>query len=205
MLGLDLQGFAVADAATPAQLLARLGPADQQRLDRALAAHKRIKAELSPKALTALDQLSAAIKQALTSEPHPDVLATATAVVRREAPGLSAAQTKTLVGYVLQDIEGDQSAEAAVVVILMMVQDGDQELQQQMEEAQSQMQAKQAVRGLVAQIQQDALGGMSAPSYGSATVTCTPPKVLVTLPYKPGKAGPFWKWVLPLASHEPAP
>jgi hypothetical protein len=44
---------------------------------------------------------------------------------------------------------GSNAAELAVIIILMMIEDGDQDLNQKMAEAQAQMAAKQALRALL--------------------------------------------------------
>jgi len=49
---------------------------------------------------------------------------------------------------------GGDPAEACVVVILMMVQDGDDNLNQKVLEAQAQMTAKQTIRAMFAQLNQ---------------------------------------------------
>jgi hypothetical protein len=51
-------------------------------------------------------------------------------------------------------VDGGDVAEMAVIVILMMVQDGDKDLQEQMLEAEAQMAAKQALRNLIDEMQQ---------------------------------------------------
>jgi hypothetical protein len=52
-------------------------------------------------------------------------------------------------GVYFSPYAGGDVAEMAVIIILMMVQDGDQDLQEQMLEAQAQMAAKQALRTLI--------------------------------------------------------
>jgi len=52
------------------------------------------------------------------------------------------------------NLSGVAAADMATIVILMMVQDGDQDLTEKMLEAQAQMAAKQALRALIALYQQ---------------------------------------------------
>ena len=55
----------------------------------------------------------------------------------------------------------------AVIIILMMVQDGDRDLQEQMAEAEAQMAAKQALRDLLNQLNQ-MQAALASRSYSSA-------------------------------------
>ena len=72
---------------------------------------------------------------------------------RVKAAVSSALPTGSPVGT--SDSLGSDIAEAAVLVILMMVQDGDEDLQKQMAEAQAQMQAKQALRQILGTLDQE--------------------------------------------------
>lgn len=69
--------------------------------------------------------------------------------------------------YLCPPILGGDVAAMAVLIILMMVQDGDQDLQQQMAAAEAQMAAKQALRALLNQLNQIQASLVSG-SYSSA-------------------------------------
>lgn len=79
----------------------------------------------------------------------------------------SATQNKS---YLCPPNLGGDVAAMAVLIILMMVQDGDQDLQEQMAAAEAQMAAKQALRDLLNQLNQmqDALASRSYSSAGYA-------------------------------------
>jgi hypothetical protein len=84
---------------------------------------------------------------------------------------------------------GGDAAEAAVVIILMMVQDADQDLQSQMAEAEAQMAAKQAVRAYLQALQ----AAMAAAA--TAALNCelgAPPNGVC-----PGSGTPSWTTALP--------
>lgn len=67
-------------------------------------------------------------------------------------------------------VGGGDVADMAVIVILMMVQDSDDDLQEQMLEAQTQMQAKQALRALLNEMQQ-----LQAKLASEGYCICSPP------------------------------
>jgi hypothetical protein len=83
--------------------------------------------------------------------PAPDVAALRAAIVQRFG-GSSPANDPSQLNAALPD--GGDVADMAVIVILMMVQDGDQDLQEQMLEAEAQMAAKQSLRALIDEMNQ---------------------------------------------------
>ncbi len=91
-------------------------------------------------------------KQAKIERGRPvlDVRALEAAVSQRFGPLPSSGPPQSGAGF----FAGSDPAEMAVIVILMMVQDGDEDLQVQMQEAEEQMQAKQALRALINEMQQ---------------------------------------------------
>jgi hypothetical protein len=70
----------------------------------------------------------------------------------------------------LAGVAGGDVADMAVIVILMMVQDGDNDLQEQMQEAQAQMQAKQVLRAILNEMQQ-----LQAKLASEPYCICSPP------------------------------
>ncbi len=76
-------------------------------------------------------------------------------------------------GSFLSPYAGGDVAEMAVVVILMMVQDSDQDLQEQMLEAEAQMAAKQALRAILNQLNkfEAAISGASSMAVSSMAVS----------------------------------
>lgn len=91
-------------------------------------------------------------RQAKVERRRPvfDIRALQAAVSERFGPLPSPGSPQPGTGFV----EGADSADMTIIVILMMVQDGDEDLQVQMQEAEKQMQAKQALRALINDIQQ---------------------------------------------------
>ena len=87
---------------------------------------------------------------------------------RVKAAVSSALPTGSPVGT--SDSLGSDMAEAAVLVILMMVQDGDEDLQKQMAEAQAQMQAKQALRQILSTLDQE-MAQLAGSGFRSASVS----------------------------------
>ncbi len=111
-----------------------------------------------------------------------DVNALRTAIVQRFAGSLPAAGSQQPSAS-LED--GGEVAEMAVLVILMMVQDGDRDLQAQMQAAEAQLQAKQALRAtlddldqLQAQVLAQGLGEAGQGASGSSP--CGPNSVCIT-------------------------
>jgi hypothetical protein len=93
-------------------------------------------------------------------------------------------------------LDGGDVADMAIVVILMMVQDGDQDLQSKMLEAEEQMKAKQALRALISEVQQleaQLEGEATCATPGHAVYTCAPdqdPQAGLGTPYStPTEAG----------------
>ncbi len=80
-------------------------------------------------------------------------------------------------GVYFSPYAGGDVAEMAVIIILMMVQDSDQDLQEQMLEAQAQMAAKQALRAILNQLNKFeaavAGGGASSKALSSMAVSAS--------------------------------
>jgi hypothetical protein len=99
--------------------------------------------------------------------PNLDLNALSAAIIARFAGQLpSGGSWQPSAGLV----GGGDVADMAVIVILMMVQDGDDDLQEQMQEAQAQMQAKQALRAILSEMQQ-----LQAKLASEPYCICSPP------------------------------
>jgi hypothetical protein len=62
-------------------------------------------------------------------------------------------------------IDGDVAELAVIIMMMMMIQDGDNELEQQMANARSEMQAKQAIRAMLEAVNEAAGLATSFPEY----------------------------------------
>jgi hypothetical protein len=104
--------------------------------------------------------------------PDLDLNALQTAIHQRFASSLSpAGLRKPGPAAALQD--NGAVAAVAVMVILKMVQDGDKDLQAQIQDANAMMQAKQQLRNLLDQMNQELAAGKASPRNGAcATAFC---------------------------------
>ena len=89
-------------AKTAKAVPARLSAADEAKLKAMIAQHQKVRSRLSAEYQTELDQLTAQVKKRLFAAPIPvDLLASATPIVSRMIPGLTAPEATSLAEYVL--------------------------------------------------------------------------------------------------------
>src|SRR5512140_2025542 len=81
-------GWAIATTA-PARNAGRLSPADEMRLNAAIAQHRRVRMRLTPEEQALLGHLVANVKRQILAMPTPDLLGAATLAVNRAIPGLT--------------------------------------------------------------------------------------------------------------------
>jgi hypothetical protein len=92
----------------------RLSPADQLRLNAAIAQHRSVCMQLPPEDQALLGQLTANVKRQLFAMRPPDLIASATQTVNRVIPGLNKAEAIALAEYALDGIAaGDPITGAA--------------------------------------------------------------------------------------------
>jgi len=122
-------------------------------------------------------------KQLLDQELLRPSISSQRLLARLHTAVVAATQNKS---YLCPPIVGGDVAAMAVIVILMMVQDGDQDLNEKMMEAQAQMAAKQSLRALLNQLNQ-IQAGLASGSYSSKGY-------LSSVWYAAAVAGISWPW-----------
>ncbi len=148
-----------ANAAAPAAKL-EIRPVPPELLRRSV----NIRAVLQPSAKTWIEQ-QAKIE---ARKSNLDLNALRTAIHQRFASSFSSAGSSQPGPPAPLLNDGDIAA-IAVVVIMMMVQDSDSDLQQQMQNANAMMQAKQQIRSLLDQMNQDLAAGKASPRNEACT------------------------------------
>jgi len=147
--------------ATHPVLLARAFALQHPDLPQAGFSYIRIASRLSPTSRLKLVEIAQELRHQEVLKP---LVSSQQVLAQIKGAVVSATPNKS---YLCPPNLGGDVAAMAVLIILMMVQDGDQDLQQQMAEAEAQMAAKQALRDLLNQLNQ-MQAALASGSYSSA-------------------------------------